>query len=74
MLAWASVAEVTTTGVQRTQQMNMKDFEDALQIVSAESCGADIIVTRNTKDFTGKTVIPVILPEDFVDQPPQGQP
>ena len=42
--------------------MNMKDFEDALQIVSAESGGADIIITRNTKDFTGKTVIPVILP------------
>ena len=65
---------MSTKGVQRTQQMNMKDFEDTLQIVSAESCSADVIVPRNTKDFTGKTAIPVVRPEDFVDQPPQGQP
>lgn len=74
VLAWASVAEVTTTGVQRTREMNIKDFEDALQIVSAENCGADVIVTRNTRDFTGKTTIPVVLPEDFLDRPPGVQP
>jgi len=70
VLAWASVAEIAKTDVARTQQMRMDDFEDALQIVAAERCRADVIVTRNITDFTGKTAVSVVLPEDFVDQPP----
>ncbi len=50
----------------------MDDFEDALQIVAAEGCRADVIVTRNFTDFAGKTAVRVVLPEDFVDQPPAG--
>jgi len=72
VLAWASVAEIAKTDVARTQQMRMDDFEDALQIVAAERCRADVIVTRNITDFTGKTAVSVVLPEDFVDQPPAG--
>ena len=70
VLAWAAVAEIATTDAARTQQMGMDDFEDALQIAAAERCGADVIVTRNTRDFAGKTAVPVVLPEDFADQPP----
>ena len=29
----------------------MKDFEDATQVAAARSCGADVIVTRNLKDY-----------------------
>ncbi len=36
VLAWASVAGVSTSDVQRTQHMNMKDFEDALQIAFSQ--------------------------------------
>ena len=72
VLAWASVTEITKTDVTRTQQMGMDDFEDALQIVAAEGCRADVIVTRNITDFAGKTAVRVVLPEDFVDQPPAG--
>lgn len=70
VLAWASVAEIATGDAARTQQMGMNDFEDALQIAAAERCGADVIVTRNITDFAGKTAVRVVLPEDFVDQPP----
>ena len=70
VLAWAAVAEIATPAAARTQQMGMNDFEDALQIVAAEGCGADVIVTRNIRDFLGKTTLRVVLPEDFVDQPP----
>ena len=70
VLAWATVAEVGTADAGRTQRMGMGDFEDALQIVAAERCGADVIVTRNITDFAGKTTVRVVLPEDFVDQPP----
>ena len=50
--------------------MGMSDFEDALQIAAAESCRAEVIVTRNTGDFIGKTALRVVVPEDFVDQTP----
>lgn len=67
LLAWVSVAPVATEAARRTRRMGMKDFEDALQIVAAEGCGAGVIVTRNVRDFRGKTDLPIVLPEDFVD-------
>ena len=70
VLAWVAVAEIGTQEAARTQQMGMSDFEDALQIVAAEGCGADVIVTRNIQDFRGRTALRVVLPEDFLDQPP----
>ena len=70
ILAWVEVADIPTTEAKRTQQMGMRDFEDALQIAAAEYCAADIIVTRNLRDFNGKTGILVSLPENFIDQPP----
>jgi predicted nucleic acid-binding protein len=71
ILAWVEVADIPTTEAKRTQHMGMRDFEDALQIAAAEYCGADVIVTRNLKDFQGKTSIMVVLPENFQDNPPQ---
>ncbi len=65
VLGWALVAEVSTVDAMRTQRMGMEDFEDALQIAAAERCEADVIVTRNVKDFVGKTLVRVVLPEDF---------
>ncbi len=70
VLAWASVAEITTADAARTQQMGMNDFEDALQIAAAEGCGADVLVTRNLTDFAGKTAVRVVIPEEFTDQAP----
>jgi hypothetical protein len=29
----------------------MRDFEDAMQVVAAEACGADVIATRNIRDY-----------------------
>lgn len=72
VLAWAAVSEIGTADAARTQQMGMGDFEDALQIVAAEGCGAEVIVTRNIVDFLGKTPLRVVLPEDFTDRPPMG--
>ena len=71
VLAWATVPAVDMVAIKRTCQMEMSDFEDALQIVSAEACGAELIVTRNTRDFLAKTRLRVVVPEDFVDQSPR---
>lgn len=68
VLGSALVAEIETGDAVRTQQMGMNDFEDALQIVAAERCRADVIVTRNITDFAGMTPVRVVLPEHFVDR------
>lgn len=41
------------------------DFEDSLQIASAMAGAADVLITRNTKDFVG-CVLPVMTPEAFL--------
>lgn len=41
------------------------DFEDAMQFRCAQKAKADIVVTRNTKDFEEAT-IPVYTPSEFL--------
>lgn len=43
----------------------IKDFEDAFQYFSALNNAAQVIITRNAKDFMG-AVIPVMSAEEFV--------
>ena len=41
------------------------DFEDALQIACALAGQADVLITRNTKDFS-KDILPIMTPEQFI--------
>ena len=43
------------------------DYEDALQYYSALTRNADVIVTRNKKDFTSAS-IPVLSPAELLKQ------
>ena len=43
------------------------DFEDAIQISSAES-DADVIVTNNVKHFKDYTALTVVTPQEFLDR------
>jgi predicted nucleic acid-binding protein len=65
ILAWVNVAPVDSLSASRARKLNFPDFEDAMQCVCAESCLADIIVTRNTKDFLSSPV-QVISPTEFL--------
>ena len=47
-----SVSDLT-----RAAELNWKDFEDAVQSVTAERVHADYIVTRNVRDFSRSKVI-----------------
>lgn len=67
ILAWAQVAPVTPSSAARARGLNTPDFEDAMQCVSAENSLADLIVTRNIKDF-GLSPVPAISPKDFLSQ------
>ena len=67
LLAWAEIAPVGPSSAARARNLSFPDFEDAMQCVSAENCLADVIVTRNTKDFTSSP-IPVVAPTEFLIQ------
>lgn len=43
------------------------DFEDCTQMLSADTISADVIITRNTGDFTDST-IRVCTPIDFLNE------
>ena len=59
------VARVTDDVIRAALQSFMIDFEDAVTSEAAKVAGAEIIVTRNTSDFTTSS-IPAILPEEFL--------
>ena len=51
--------------VEKALASEYKDLEDALQYYSAKEAKADVIVTRNVKDFV-KHDIPVITPSEYL--------
>ena len=69
ILAWADIAPVDGLSAIRARELNFPDYEDAMQCVSAENCIADIIITRNTKDFLASSV-PVVSPTNFLSRYP----
>lgn len=59
------VSPVCEADIDTAIRMRAGDFEDALQYCSAKSIEADVIVTRNVKDFSFSE-IPVLPPEEFI--------
>lgn len=53
--------------VDKAIESNFSDFEDAVQYYAAISAGADVIITRNIKDYKQAT-IPVLTAEQFLRQ------
>ncbi len=62
----STVATVSHADALRAFGYSLNDFEDALQLSAAESCGADILVTRNKADFGHPLNIGLLTPEEFV--------
>jgi len=48
-------------------QLEMKDFEDAVQIASAQADDLDFIITRDVKDYE-KSPVKVLTPAEFVQE------
>ena len=64
-LARIDVASTGTPEAKHALHLAISDFEDALQISAALAVGADAIVTRNARDYSG-TVVPALSPEEFL--------
>jgi predicted nucleic acid-binding protein len=51
--------------LQQALALGWRDFEDAVQAVTAAQCQADYLVTRNPRDFR-QSLVPVITPSEFL--------
>ena len=49
--------DLSVSDLTRAAELNWKDFEDALQSVTAERVHSDYIITRNVRDFSRSKVI-----------------
>ena len=59
--------DLTNEDVKNALTLNLKDFEDAVQIQTASKVEADYIITRNVKDFL-KSPILAYTPEEFIQR------
>jgi predicted nucleic acid-binding protein len=57
--------KVGGTEIDLALKSNFSDFEDAVQYYAAISASADVIITRNIKDYKQST-IPVLTAEQFL--------
>ena len=52
------VAPTTTESLRQAGRLEMPDFEDAMQVAAGIACGADVIATRNVRDYAGSPIKP----------------
>lgn len=65
VLKLITVVDMPANVVQNAFASKVTDFEDALQVETAMHCGADLILTRNIRDFRNSP-IPVLTPSQFL--------
>ena len=66
VLSMTKILSVTDKEITNALDLNLKDFEDAVQYSVALSNGIDVIVTRNMKGFS-QAEVKICTPEDFIN-------
>ena len=61
LTGFVTVAPTDTEALRYAAGLPLKDFEDAMQVAAARSCGAEVIATRNVRDYA-KSPIPARTP------------
>ncbi|MBN8652162.1 MAG: PIN domain-containing protein [Cytophagales bacterium] len=65
MMEWVEIVSLTKAEFSQTIKSTFKDFEDALQFYTALEVDADVIITRDLKDFSASS-IPVNSPTQYL--------
>ena len=65
LLQFLKIAPLDQSTIEQALNLDTRDFEDAVQMMSAVQCKVDWLVTRNTKDCPS-ALLPVIQPVDFL--------
>ena len=61
------IADLKGSVLKIAVRLGFADYEDAVQSVCAQRIGADVIVTRNIKDFSGSKVM-AITPSELISR------
>ena len=59
-----NIVDLKAIDLQRATQTSYKDFDDAIQEVTAQRIGANCLITRNKKDYK-QSKVPVYTPTEF---------
>ena len=65
LLKVVSVAPVDQDTILKGLALGWSDFEDALQLLCADTAGADFLVTRNPRDFESESIT-VVTPAQLL--------
>jgi len=65
LLQFLSVAKIDQSTIEQAMSLSYRDFEDAVQMISAVQCKSDYFVTRNPKDFQ-PPMLTVIQPSELI--------
>lgn len=65
LLQFLEIAPVDQDTIEKALNLDYKDFEDAVQMVSALQCKAGCLITRNVVDYE-PALLPVMQPVDFL--------
>jgi predicted nucleic acid-binding protein len=65
LMRFTTVTSGGTGAVRQALLIPMRDFEDALQVSAALAGGAEVIVTRNVRDFA-RSPLPAVTPAHFL--------
>ena len=60
-----AIVDLKASDIKEAAALRWKDFEDALQFVTAKRIEADCVITRNARDFADEGMA-VITPHDFL--------
>ena len=62
---FVDVAPASTADLRYATRLALPDFEDAMQVAAAAACGAEIIATRNVRDYEASP-IPARTPTELL--------
>ena len=66
LLNFVEVARTGTRDLTLAARLDMKDFEDAMQVAAALACNANVIATRNVGDYK-KSPVRALTPAKLFD-------
>ena len=65
LLQFLKITPVDQSTIEQALNLDYRDFEDAVQMISAVQSKVDCLITRNIKDYA-ITLLPVMQPVDFL--------
>ena len=65
LLQFIKIAPIDQSTIEQALNLDYRDYEDAVQMISAVQCKADCLVTRNVKDYQ-PALLSVMRPVDFI--------